>query len=141
MGFRISKEHVWVGVIADRADALADKLRQLREGGLNLELIISRREQPGRALLFVSPLRTVEEIDYAEKVGLSRSGSFLALRIQGPNEPGLGARIAGTLGEAGLNMRGFTAAALGDLQVTNIAFDQRAMADRAKEALEKELNG
>ena len=136
MDYRISKEHVWVCLIEDRRDAMAERLRALSDGGVDLELIITRREKQGRALMFVSPLRTPEEIQTAQELGLSIADSLHNLRIAGPNTRGLGARMATALAEAGISMRGYTAAALGDLQVTNIAFDSIEHEDRAKTILE-----
>lgn len=139
MSYRIIKEHVWAGAIPDHPDALAGKLRALARGGLNLELIIARREWTGRGVLFASPLRTVDEVDVAERAGLSKGESVLALRIEGPNVPGLAARITTAIAEAGLNIRGFAAAALGERSVTSIAFDSDADCDRAKGILEHAL--
>lgn len=139
MSYRISKEHVWAGVIDDRPGALAEKLQALSLSGLDLELIIGRRDWSGRGLMFISPLRTMDEIDSAETAGFSKDQSVRTLRIEGPNEAGLGAKIARALSEAGINMRGFSAAALGERSVTNIAFDEDETANRAREVLAKVL--
>ncbi len=140
MAYKITKEHVWVSVIDDRPGALAKQLRLLSEGGVNLELIITRRERHGRALMFVSPLRSAEEIATAEKTGLAIADSLRNLRIEGPNALGLGARITTALGEAGISLRGYSAASLGDLQVTNVAFDSDVDIDSAKAILEDMLS-
>lgn len=139
MKYRITKEYVWVGQIPDHPGALAEKLRALSAGGLNLELILSRRDKPGSGLMFISPLRTLEEVETAEKAGLATKNSFRIIRIKGPNVVGLGARITAALAEAGLNMRDYSAAALGEQAVTNIAFDNDADGDRAKQILERVL--
>ena len=139
MKYRVTKEYVWVGEIPDHPGALAEKLRALSTGGLNLELIVSRRTGSGRGLMFISPLRTLEEVDTAERIGLTTQNSFRIVRVSGPNTVGLGARITGALAAAGLNVRDYTAAALGDQHVTNIAFDSDADSDRAKAVLEREL--
>lgn len=139
MTYQITKEHVWVGAIPDRPDALAEKLRMLSEAGLDLELILARREMPGRALLFISPLRTLEEILAAEEAGLAQEHSVQAIRITGPNEPGIGARITSALSQAGLDVRAYSAAALGNKHVTHIAFDNEEDGERAKAVLESAL--
>jgi hypothetical protein len=139
MPYRIIKEHVWAGAIPDHPDSLAGKLRALAKGGLNLELIIARREWTGRGVLFASPLRTLDEVDVAEQAGLNKPESVLALRIEGPNVPGLAARITTAIAEAGLNVRSFAAAALGERSVTSVAFDSDADCDRAKAVLERTL--
>lgn len=139
MQYRITKEHVWVGTIDDRPGGLAAKLQALADGGLNLELIIGRRDWSGTGLMFISPLRTLEELDVAERAGLSKDHSMLTLRITGPNRPGLVASMVAALGAGGLNLRGVSAAALGEQSVTNIAFDNDADTDRARALLERAL--
>jgi hypothetical protein len=139
MKYRITKEHVWGGIIPDHADALADKLRDLASGGMNLELIIAQRDWSGHATMYIAPLRTLEEIDTAEKAGFSRKASVRALRIEGPNEVGLGSRIATAIGKIGVNARGFSAMALGERSVTTVSFDTPEDVDRAKVALDQEL--
>ena len=140
MTHQITKEHVFVAAIADRPGALAEKLAALRDGGLSLEFIILRREQAGRQLMFISPLRTVEEIEVAKSAGLSKAEGLHSLRVAGPNEPGLGAKIAEALAKANVNIRGLSAAAFAGQQVTNLAFDTADDAIRAKESLEAALS-
>ena len=137
--YRITKEHVWGGLIADHKGALAEKLQALSAGGLNLELIIARRETSGQGTLFVSPLRTLHELDSAEKAGLAKAGHMRTLRIEAPDTPGLGAKITTVLAEAGINLVGYAALSLGGRCVTSIAFDSDADADRARTALERGL--
>lgn len=136
MKCRITKEHVWGGALDDRPGALADKLAALRDGGLDLELIIARRDWSGVGLLFISPLRTLAELETAERAGLTRDQTITTLRIEAPNRLGLGARIAGALAEAGVNPQSYSALALGDKSVTNIAFDNDNDSRRAREVLE-----
>lgn len=140
MAYQVTLEHVWVGAIPDRPAALAEKLRELALGGINLELIIGRREMPGRCLLYISPLRTIDEIRRAEKAGLTRENSIRTVRVEGPNMPGLGAKITQALADAGLNIAGFTAAALGNLHVTSITFDKPDDVTRAREVLQQALS-
>ncbi len=139
MPYRITKEYVWFGTIPDHPGALAEKLRALSAGNLSLDLILSRREAPGRAALFVSPLRTMEELEIAAKAGFGKKDSVLTIRVAGPNTPGLGAKMAEALAEAGINIRAFTGAALGDQHVTCIMFDSAADVERAKEVLDRLL--
>ena len=108
-------------------------------GKLDLDLVLSRREAPGRAVLFVSPLRTLEELEIAARAGFGKKDSFLTLRITGPNTPGLAAKVAGALAEAGINIRSFTGAAVSDQHVTCIMFDSQTDVDQAKEVLDRLL--
>lgn len=135
--YRITKEHVWGGVLADHRGALAEKLRALSAGGLNLELIIARRETPGQGTLFISPLRTLQELESAEKAGLSKTGHMRTLRIEAPDTPGFGARLSTALADAGIDLTSYSALAFGGRCVTSIAFESDADADRAKAVLEQ----
>ncbi len=139
MTYRITKEYVWFGSIPDHPAALAEKLHALTAGSLNLDLVMSRREAPGRAMLFVSPLRTLEELEIAAKAGFGKKDSFLTLRVAGPNTPALAAKMTAALAQAGITIRSFTGAALGDQHVTCIMFDNPADVDRAKEILDRLL--
>ncbi|MGD8453682.1 MAG: hypothetical protein PVJ57_17860 [Phycisphaerae bacterium] len=123
MAYRITKEFVCGGAIKDTTASLAETLRALSAGGLDLEMIVSRRDQSGWALMFVSPLRSEKEMEVAEAVGLRREGTLQTLRIEGPDAHGLGARIATALADAGIEVRGYWALSLSDRAVTDIAFD------------------
>ena len=139
MSYHVTVEHVWVGAIPDRPAALSNKLKELANGGIDLELIIGWREQPGRGLLYVAPLRTMDEIRRAEQAGLTRHNSMRMIRVEGPNRAGLGALITSTLAEADINIASFTACSLGALHVTNITFDDDEDVDRARAILHKAL--
>ena len=139
MSYEVTKEYVWVGAIPDRPHELAEKLNTLKKAGLNLELIVARREMPGRALLFVSPLRNLEEFEIAENAGLAIQEDVRAIRVTGPDASGIGARIAGAISGANLNMRGFTATSLGDRMMVVVAFDNEADADDALDLVTREL--
>jgi hypothetical protein len=58
-----------------------------------------------------------------------------SLRLESSDWPGAGARITGTLAAAGINLRGLSAAALGDRYVTYFAFDSDAEAKKARRVL------
>jgi hypothetical protein len=139
MPYQISKEHVWVGAIPDHPDALAEKLRLLSQAGLNLELILARRDIPGRALLFVSPLQSVEEMLAAEEIGLAQEEDVRAVRVLGPDVPGVGARIATALAAADLNIRAYSAAVIGKRHITFLAFNSESDADEAVKVLKQAL--
>ena len=60
---------------------------------------------------------------------------------QAPDRAGLGARMTQDISEAGINMRGLSAAALGRRMVCYLAFDSDADAKKAGRALKKALTG
>ena len=142
MRFRISKEDVWVGAIEDRPGAVAEKLEAVSRVGVNLEFLIARRapEKPGTGVVFMAPLRGEESVRAALQAGLSQWKSAFTLRIEGPDQHGLGALITWTVANEGINMRGISGAKLGERSVFYLAFDSAADADKAREALIDALN-
>jgi hypothetical protein len=138
MTIHITKEHVYVTTIPDRPGAIAEKLEELAACGLNLEFIVSRRDQPGRSLLFISPLRTIEEIRAARDAGFDPAPT-MRLRVEGPDRAGIAAQVARTIADAGINLRAVSAASINGQQVMNFAFDAPGDVDRAKGAVQEAL--
>lgn len=134
-------EHVdvWAAPIKDEPGGMAKVLAELRVAGADMEFIIARRnhEKPGEGVLFVTPLRGDKETEAAAELGFNVTNSLHSLRLEGANKQGLAAIIAGNLGEAGINMRGFSAAVLGTQFVAYIAFDSAADADKAAKILKE----
>jgi predicted amino acid-binding ACT domain protein len=58
-----------------------------------------------------------------------------ALRIEGTDRPGLGATMTGAIAEAGINLRGVSAAALGGRFAAYLAFDSDRDAEKAAKAI------
>ena len=137
MLYEISRTDVWVGEVEDRLGGLAERLETLRNTGANLEVVIVRRlhEKPGKALLFVSPLRGAA----AREAGLAKASSTCCVRIEGPDRAGLGADIARALAEAGISLRGFSGAAIGDRNAVYITFDSVDEANQATSVLSRVL--
>ncbi len=146
MAVEISKVDVYAGEIEDRPGGLAKKLQTLADAGANLEFVIARRqhgqhEQDGKGLVFVAPLKGAKQTGAARKVGLSKTDSLHSLRLMGANKAGIGARISRLIAEAGINMRGLSAAAIGNKAVVYFAFDSDADAKLAAKMLKKKFGG
>ena len=143
MAVQISKVDVWVAEMSDRPGALAQKLETVAAAGANLEFMIARRapDKPGRGVVFMAPLRGTRQVGAARKAGLKRAKTMHSLRLVSPDRPGIGARMTRALGEARINMRGVSAAALGRRSVTYFAFDTEADAKKAARILKKTLSG
>lgn len=118
----------WASPILDRSGALAAKLKALAAGGINLELIIARRagDEPGKGVVFVTPIKGAKQVGAAGAAGFTRTTSLHTLRIEGTDKIGQASRVAASLAEHGLNLRGFSAAALGKKFVCYVAFDTEA---------------
>jgi hypothetical protein len=118
---------VWAADIQDRPGALADKLTQLADVGADLDFIISRRspDAPGQGVVFVTPLQGDEQIEAATEVGFNILPSLHSVRVEGDNEAGIAARIARILGDAGINLRGLSAAVIDSRFILHLAVDTR----------------
>ena len=116
---------VWAADVQDKPGALANKLAQLADAKADLDFIISRRkpDAPGQGVVFVTPLQGDEQIEAATEVGFNILPSLHSVRIEGANEAGITARISQMLGEAGINLRGLSAAVIGDRFIIHLALD------------------
>jgi hypothetical protein len=115
----------WAASIPDRSGALATKLRALADGGANLELVIARRlgDETGKGVVFVTPIKGAKQVGAAGAAGFTKTTSLHTLRIEGPDKVGQAARVASCLAEHGLNLRGFSAAAIGKKFICYVALD------------------
>src|SRR5207253_10127699 len=75
MPLNVSAQIVWAADIADQPGGLAEKLAALANGGANLEFVIARRrpEEPGKGVVFVSPVQGKKAEDAASAAGLSKA--------------------------------------------------------------------
>jgi len=137
MDLLVEHVDVWAATIPDRPGGLADVLGILRDAGANLQSIISRRtpDEPGKGIVFVTPLQGDREISAAAHVGFNVTRTLHSVRVIGRDEPGVAARLAQKLAEAGINLRGFSASSLGTQFVAYAAVDSMQDANKAIEAL------
>ena len=143
MAIVISKVDVWSGEIEDRSGGLAEKIKGVAESGANLEFVIARRapDKPGTGLVFMAPLRGAAQTRAAKVVGLAKDPGVHSLRLEGPNRLGFGAKITGTVADAGINMRGLSGTALGRRCAIYLAFDTGADAEKARRILKRTFGG
>jgi hypothetical protein len=125
MDLLVEREDVWAASVEDKPGELAAKLSALTDAGADLDFIIARRapEKHGTAVVFVTPLRGDREVRAAAAVGFAVTSRLHSVRVEGPNGPGIAATLARAVGDAGINMRGFSAAALGTRFVVHIGVD------------------
>ena len=83
-------EHVdvWAASIEDRPGGLAHALATLRDAGADLQLIIARRAEPGKGVVFVTPLQGDREIAEAAQVGFNVAHTLHSVRVMGHDRPG-----------------------------------------------------
>src|SRR3954447_5739390 len=141
MAYALRKVEVWAGEIADRPGGLSAMMEALSNAGATLEFVVSRRapDRPGTGVVFLTPVKGVKQKNAARAAGLNTTDSLHSVRIEGPDRPGLGAKMTRALADAGINLRGVSAAALGRRAVTYLAFDNAADADNAIRTLKKTL--
>jgi hypothetical protein len=138
MALKVSKAEVWAVTIDDRPGGAAQKLEALAKAGANLEMLLARRtEQPGQGVMFVTPVKGKKAVEAARAAGMGQPQNIHSVRVEGGDKPGLGAKIARALGDAGINFRGMSALAMGKKFVSFIALDSAEDQARAIAALKK----
>ena len=139
MKLAMSRVNVWAAEIEDRPGGLAHRLQALKEAGVNLEFVISRRapEKEGTGVVFVTPIKGAKQVRAAQAAWFNKTDSLHCLRIQGPDKPGMGADLTTALGQAGINLRGVSAAAIGKQFVMFIAFDNDQDVAKAMKVIRK----
>jgi hypothetical protein len=139
MKLKVSRTDTWAATIEDRPGGLADKLNALANAGANLKFLIARRapEQRGRGVVFVTPLKGARQIKAAEAAGFQKTESLHSLCVEGADKPGVGAKLTQALADAGINLRGLSAAAIGKRCVTCLALDTAKDAAKAAALLKK----
>jgi len=130
---------VWAASIKDEPGGLAKVLSSLRDAGADLELIIARRApgEPGTGVVFLAPLRGDEEVSTAAMLGFNVTSSVQSVRVQGDNEPGVATVLTETLAAAGINLRGLTAAVMGNRFIMYIGLDSAADAAKVIDILQQ----
>ena len=138
MPLTVSRAEVWAATIEDRAGGAADKLEALAKSGANLEMLLARRtDQPGQGVMFVTPLKGAKAVKAAQEAGFGKPETIHSVRIEGSDKPGLGAKIARALGDAGISFRGVSAVAIGRKFISYIACDSAEDAAKAIGVLKK----
>jgi hypothetical protein len=129
----VEPAEVWAASLEDKLGALANKLSVLAEAGADLDFIIARRapDKPGTGVAFVTPVRGDREVRAATSLGFSVTSHLHSVRVEGPNEPGIAAKLAQKVAGAGINLRGVSAAVIGTRFVVHFGFDTAEAAGKA----------
>jgi hypothetical protein len=139
MDLLVERVDVWAATIQDKPGELAEVLNALWDEGANLQSIIARRapEEPGKGVVFVTPLQGDREIAAAAEMGFNVTHTLHSVRVMGRDRPGIAAELTQKLADAGINLRGFSASVIGTQFVAYIAVDSLQDANRAIEILKK----
>ena len=132
-------EHVdvWAATIEDKPGGLAQVLAELREAGADLQFIIARRAEPGKGVVFVTPLRGDREIAAAAQVGFNVAHTLHSVRVMGRDRPGVAAELTQKLADGGINLRGFSLSVIGRQYLAYAAVDSLDDANKVIEILKR----
>jgi hypothetical protein len=139
MDLFVERVDVWAATIEDKPGGLADVLAVLWDAGANLQSVIARRahDQPGKGVLFVTPLQSDREIRAASEVGFNVTHTLHSVRVLGRDRPGIAAELTQRLADAGINLRGFSASVIGNQFIAYVAVDSLQDANQVIELLKK----
>ena len=139
MDLTVERVDVWAASIGDEPGGLAHILAPLRDAGANLDFIIARRspEKPGKGVVFVAPLRGDVVIAAAANLGFNITNSVQSVRVEGMNKPGAAAKIAEKITQAGINLRGLSAAVIGARFIMYIGLDSSEDAEKVLHILKQ----
>jgi hypothetical protein len=139
MTLKVSRVDLWTVSIDDRAGGTADKLEPLSNAGANFEFVFARRtpEQPGRGMLFVTPVKGAKVVQAAQAAGFIKPENIHPVRIEGANKPGVTAKVALALANAGISFRALSATGIGSKFVSYAALDTAEDAAKAVSLLKR----
>lgn len=86
-------------------------------------------------VVFVTPIKGPKQVRAARRAGFEKTKSLHGIRIATGNKPGFGAELTQQFAAAGLNLRGFSGAAIGNRAILHVAFDTDADAAKAMRLL------
>ena len=138
MSLTVTRVDVWAASIEDQPGGLAAKLAPLAEAGADLEFVIARRQpdKPGSGVVFITPLEGDAQTQAAAGAGFAVAQSMHSLRVEGDNAPGIGAQLTKKLADAGINLRGLSAAVIGARFIMYLALDTADDAEKAMSLLQ-----
>jgi hypothetical protein len=132
MSLTVTRVDVWAASIEDQPGGLAGKLAPLAEAGADLEFVIARRapDKPGTGVVFITPLEGDAQTQAAAGAGFAVAQSLHSVRVEGDNAPGIGAQLTKKLADAGINLRGLSAAVIGQRFIMYLALDTAEDAEK-----------
>lgn len=137
MAVKVERVDTWAVELEDKPGSLSVKLEALANAGVNIEFVIARRapDKPGKGVVFVTPIKGAAGSRAAKKAGFQKTKSLHTVRIEGTDKPGQGAKLTKAMAEGGLNLRGLSAAAIGNKFVAYLALDSAVEAAKAQRLL------
>jgi hypothetical protein len=139
MALKVTRVDIWAASIEDQPGAVAAKLAALAQAGANLRFALARRapETPGAGVIFLTPLKGAAQLRAAKAAGFDKVNRVHSVRIEAADKPGLAAWVARQVAEAGVNLRGFSAAGIGKKAVIYLGLDSADDAKKVARALKR----
>jgi predicted amino acid-binding ACT domain protein len=140
MNYEITTTDVWSGAVDESPGALASLLEELEHAGASLDFLVVRPSanvMSGQSLVFVAPLTNTQQTTAAARVGLAPG--LHALRVVGPDQPGIVARITRTLADSDILISGVWAAVFGGGVAVYLVLESGADVRRAAKLLSAKL--
>ena len=137
----VSKVDLWSAMIPDQPGSIAQKLEGLAKAGANLDFIMAWRNpaRPDQSVISVSPLAGDMQLQVAATLGFHRNDHSGAVRVEAPNEPGMGYRVTQALAMEGLNLKGISTVVVGNQVGIYIALDTPQDAEKAVRVLQRAM--
>ncbi|SCK27677.1 aspartate kinase [Variovorax sp. HW608] len=137
MDLLVESVDVWAASVPDKPGGVAQVLTVLHEAGADLQFIIARRaqEEPGKGVVFVTPLQGDAEVRAAAVVGFNVTRRLHCVRLMGADRPGVAAALTQKLADGGINLSGFSASVIGKQFVAYVGLDSLDDANKAMEIL------
>ena len=139
MDLLINCVDVWAASTADKPGGVSGILKGLYEAGADLDFVIARRapDRPGKGVVFLTPIQGDREVKAASTLGFNLTSRVNSVRVEGDNVPGAAARLAELIADAGINIRGFSAAVIGPRYIAYIGFDSSSDAENAARIIQE----
>jgi len=139
MDLLVESVDVWAASIPDKPGGVAEVLTVLHEAGADLQFIIARRapEEPGKGVVFVTPLQGDAEIRAAALVGFNVTRRLHCVRLMGADRPGVAAALTQKLADGGINLSGFSASVIGKQFVAYVGLDSLDDANKVMDILQR----
>lgn len=139
MKLEVTLVDVWISKLKDSSGKLAEKLEILGDAGVDLDFLSARRshEIPGTGVAFIAPIKGAKQAAAAKKAGFKKTKRLFAIRVSGPNKPGMGAAITSAIANVDVSLKGFVAAVIGKKFLLHVALDNAADAAKSIRAIKK----
>jgi len=139
MKLDVARVDVYSANLQDKPGALAKKLAVLSDAGADLEFLLAhpREKRRGKSVAYVGPLKGAAQNKAARKARFTKANRLSVLRVEGPDKPGIGARVTKAVGDAGINVREISTVTTGKKFVVHIVLDSAADATQAARILRR----